>query len=317
LIVRIDKEKNTAMQSISFPLSALTLVVGLVLTSCQKDTEPGVNVTPAMVSAIGNSSVSGTLPYSSTVFYYREQAEAYIESPQKNQSGTYGASPKGLVINPTTGAIDVNKSESGLTYQVWFKPTGSSETSVGAVTIAGINFQSRIYNLALGDAFAKPLYNVQNNVAAPSGVESKVAGSEFANDNDKAIAALLNVNTQQKKPKGLEIDSQLGTINLRRAVANGVFGDNPVDGTVRNFRLYYRLNDASKKALNYIDVRLHYYSRVSAVPSSLLSQASYKSSATFRTATPTPTVGAAMNVTEGNSNEARTPRPPDIIIVGD
>ncbi len=303
------------MQSISFPLSALTISVLFALTSCQKDAEPGINVTPAVVSAIGNP--SGTLQYSSTVFYYREQAEAYIESPQKKQSGTYGSTPKGLAINPTTGSIDVNKSESGLTYQVWFKPTGSSETSSSEVTIAGINFQSRIYNLASGDAFAKPIYNVLNNVAAPFGTENKVAGSEFANDNDKAITALLNANAQQKKPKGLEIDSQSGTINLRQAVANGAFGEKPVDGTVRNFRLYYRLNDASKKALNYIDVRLHYYSRASAVPSSLLNQANYKSSATFRRATTTPSVGAAMSITDGAASEARPPRPPEIIIVGD
>lgn len=305
------------MQSISFSLSALTILGLFSLSSCQQDTEPGVDVTPAMVSTIGNTSAAGTLRYSSPVFYYREQTEAYIESPQKNQSGTYGASPKGLVINPTTGAIDVNKSESGLTYQVWFKPTGSSEASLSEVTIAGINFQSRIYNLSSGDVFAKPLYNVQNNLAAPFGVENKVTGSEFANENDKTVAALLSANTQQRKPKGVEIDGQMGTINLREAVANGVFGEKPVDGTVRNFRLYYRLNDASNKALNYIDVRLHYYSRASAVPSSLLSQANYKSSATFRTATTTPTVAAAMNVTDGTSSKASTPRPPDIIIVGD
>lgn len=305
------------MQSLSFPLSALTILVLFSLSSCQKGTEPGVDVTPATVSTIGNTSAAGILRYSSPVFFYREQAEAYIESPQKNQSGTYGASPKGLVINPTTGTIDVNKSESGLTYQVWFKPTGSSEISLSEVTIAGINFQSRIYNLASGDIFAKPLYNVQNHLAAPFGVENKVAGSEFANENDKTVAALVSTNTQQKKPKGLVIDGQMGTINLRQAVANRVFGENPVDGTVRNFRLYYRLNDASNKALNYIDVRLHYYSRASAVPSSLLRQASYKSSATFRKATTTPTVGAAMSVTDAASSASSTPRPPDIIIIGD
>lgn len=303
------------MQSRSLSLLSLTVSVFFALTGCQTDIEPGVAITPSSVSSTGNTVTSNTFRYTDAVFYYRDQSEEYVEMPLKNQAGTYGSSPKGLIIDPATGAINVNKSESGLTYRVWFKPTGSSETVSSEVTIAGINFQSRVYNLASGDVVAKPFYNVQHNAAAPFGVESKAAGSEFANDNDRAVASLLNENTLQRKPNGVEIDGLSGAIDLRKAVDNGVFGVKPIDGTVKTFRLYYRLNDGSRKALNYIDVRLHYYSRASAVPSSLLSQANYKTSATFRQATPS--ISGTPTVTDVAMNTERPTRPPDIIIVGD
>ena len=303
------------MKSRSLSFLSLTVSVCFALTGCQKDIEPGVAINPSSVSSAGNTVTSSTFRYADAVFYYREQSEEYVEKPLKNQAGTYGSSPKGLVIDPTSGAININKSESGLTYQVWFKPTGSSETVNSEVTIAGINFQSRVYNLASGDVVARPFYNVQHNVAAPFGVENKAAGSEFANDNDRAVAALLSATTGQKKTTGVEIDGLSGAIDLRKAVENGVFGVKPVDGTMKNFRLYYRLNDGSRKALNYIDVRLHYYSRASAVPASLLAQANYKTKATFRQATLS--LGDTPTSTDVEMNASRPTRPPDVIIVAD
>ena len=303
------------MQSNSFTLLAVTASVLFALTGCQNDIEPGVNVSPSTVAATGNTVTSSTFRYTNAVFYYREQSEEYVEIPLKNQAGTYGASPKGLAIDPATGAININKSESGLTYRVWFKPTGASEMSSSEVTIAGINFQSRIYNLSAGDAMATPLYNVQNNRPTPFGTANKAVGSEFANENDRAVATLLSENMQLKTPKGVEIDTQSGAIDLRQAVASGVFGAKPVDGTVKNFRLYYRLNDGSRKALNYIDVRLHYYSHASSVPASLLAQANYKTTATFRQ--PTPSIGNLPTLTDVEMSAERPTRPPDVIIVAD
>jgi hypothetical protein len=254
------------------------------------------------------------LAYSKALFYYREQANDYLEKPIKERSGIYGSYPKGLVIDPATGAIDVNKSESGLSYRVWFKPAGSSETLTTEVTIAGINFQSRIYHLASGDSLATPLYNVLGNRPAPFGTVAKMAGSEFANDRDKAVMALSRVDKQIIKPADLAIDGQTGAINLRQAVKNGLFGANPADGTVKMFRLYYRLNDDSRKALNYIDVQLHYYSHVSAVPSSLLALANYKTKATFREAPEMFAVGDTLSLSDTGVNTVMASRPPVIVI---
>lgn len=295
------------MQSNSLTLLALTASVLLALTGCQNDIEPGVHITPATVAATGNSVTSNTFRYTDAVFYYREQPEDYVEMPLKNQAGTYGASPKGLAIDPNTGAININKSESGLTYRVWFKPSGSSETLSSEVTIAGINFKSRIYNLSAGDVVAKSFYNIQHNVAAPFGVEAVAPGSQFT--------ASMNESSLQTRTKGIAIDQMTGAIDLRKAVADGVFGTNPVDGTTRSFRLYYRMNDGSRKALNYIDVRLHYYRHASSVPSSLLAQANYKTTATFRRPTSAPE--AFPTIADVEMSAERPTRPPDIIIVGD
>jgi hypothetical protein len=315
LTVRIDKGKNIAMQSLSSSAFALSVAAIFALSSCQKDTEFGANIVPASVATAGNTVTSNTFHYADPVFYYREQLGDYLEKPLKNQTGTYGSYPKGLVIDRVTGAIDVNKSESGVTYRVWFKPAGSSAIQNSEVTIAGINFQSRVYNLASGDSLATPLYNVLNNRPAPSGTMARIRGSEFANDNDKAITALSRASKQPTKPGGLAIDEQTGTINLRQAVKNGLFGANPVNGTVKVFRLYYRLNDGSRKALNYIDVRLHYYSHASAVPASLLAQANYKTRATFRQAPPMPAVGDTLNVSDTETNMTMSIRPPEVVII--
>jgi hypothetical protein len=102
------------------------------------------------------------------------------------------------------------------------------------------------------------------------------------------------------------IDTSNGIVNLRQTVLNGTFGQVPVNGTARNFRIYYRLSDASNKALNFIDVKLHYYERVSDVPANLLEEVETKNGAVLRK--PSPHAAARI--------QAVSSRPPDIIIVG-
>ena len=96
-------------------------------------------------------------------------------------------------------------------------------------------------------------------------------------------------------------------ITLKKTVANGAFGATPVNGATKSLRIYYRLHDNSKKALNYIDLKLHFYKKVSDVPTTLLNQISGKQGATLRRAAPATSAGT-MN------SEASRPRPPDIVV---
>jgi cobalamin biosynthesis protein CobT len=104
--------------------------------------------------------------------------------------------------------------------------------------------------------------------------------------------------------QGVAISKTVGTINLKQSMLNGALGANPANGTSQTFRIYYRLNDNSQKALNYIDVKLHYFRYITDVPQSLINLAQQKN----------------QNVRLANKNlrikEAFGKRPPDIIIVG-
>lgn len=263
--------------------------------------------------------------YADTLFFYKEQSSPYIESPKSSGSGVYGVYPEGLSINTSTGAINVNASESGLKYKVFFKPTGSSDTCFQYVTISGVNYPSKLYYMNQNDTLAKPFYNAQRNLAAPCGddneeddedeeeddEEDDEEDCEFddGNDDDDGDGTGDEPPAHQEiLPRGYTIDKKTGVFNLKKIVSNGVFGTTPVSGTVKTVMLYYRLNDASSRALNHIEVKFRYYAKLSQVPQSVKDELSGKNAATFRK-------GVA-----GHSNARISfyskPRPPEIIIVG-
>ncbi|KAB7730222.1 hypothetical protein F5984_13700 [Rudanella paleaurantiibacter] len=295
------------MKKRSFSLLSAFVSVVWTLLGCEQ-MNPDAQITPETSARIARETACNSFVYTDSVFYYNEQKSNYAERPKSSRAGTYGAFPKGLSINPQTGAIDVNQSESGLTYRVWYTAKGSKDTCTTYITISGINYRSRIYNLTEGDDLAMPFYNGQQN-------KKMAAAGEFLDDDDAAVATVLD--SRMKKPKGVDIDKVTGAINLRKTVLNGAFGQKPADGTVQIFRIYYRMNDASKKSLNYIDVRLHYYSKMSAVPGNLIAKADVKTFATFRQATPSlPTAQSLNYEAEDIAEDSSRPRPPDIIIVG-
>lgn len=299
---------------------ALLLLVALV--SCERDAINAVEP-PENHSGLrtGSSAACNAFQYSDSIFYLRDQVVNYIVRPVTAQAGTYGSFPGGMVINATTGAINVNKSETGLKYRVWFVKAGTSDTCTRFVTISGVNFTSRVYDISLNDTLAVPFYNAIRTLGTPcTDDDDDDDDDDEEEDDDDDDACEFDDGSddddgdgtgdeppagQQVIPQGVDINKLIGTINLKQTVANGVFGATPVNGTARSFRIYYRLNDASNRALNYIDVTLHYYTTAASVPTSLLSQITDKQGATLRRAAPNaPTM------------DVRRPRPPDIVIVG-
>ncbi|TRX59083.1 hypothetical protein FNH22_11190 [Fulvivirga sp. M361] len=90
-------------------------------------------------------------------------------------------------------------------------------------------------------------------------------------------------------------------------MANGTFGAIPVSGTVKSVRLYYRINDASNGALDFIDLDLYYYDSLSQVPASLIAETTGKNGALLRRRNP---------IQQKNRQMARyKPRPPALVIV--
>src|SRR5512139_2634794 len=88
----------------------LCLAAFLLLGSCKKSSD---GQQPAI-----------TLSYGDSVFYVKSTAADYVINPVTVRGGQYFGFPEGIDIDENTGAITVNKSETGLRYKIFFIPVG-------------------------------------------------------------------------------------------------------------------------------------------------------------------------------------------------
>lgn len=279
------------------------------------------------------------ISYSDTLVYFKNQSGDYKMEPLVRRDGSYGGIPEGLEINESNGEINVTKSESGLKYKVFFIPKNTSDTCFTSLTISGIDYKSKIYILDQGDSLAIPIYNSNANFTVPGGRQTadggsggnsgsgssgsgsgssisansgsgssnsgKSGGSEFDDDDDDDDGdgtADEPLPGQQVIPQGVAIDKANGKIALKKSLRNGLFGTNPSNGTTKKFKIYYRLDDPSDKALNAIEVQFHYFTNPGDIPIELKNSILEKNQSTSKGRI------AAESV--------RKPRPPDIVIVG-
>ena len=266
-----------------------------IISSCERD------VIPANESLTGGDRGSlrtiacSEFAYADSIFYISSKLTDYIVKPTKALAGTYGAQPYGLAIEPTTGAINISKSETGLTYTVFYVKTGTTDTCTRNVTIAGIDFANSLHVLSKSDTLVIP---------ALKGVSTSLVGTNSLNFD--VVSGLLSSLTLQNQ--GIAVNPKTGAINLKKTLGSGVLGIKPANGTSVIVRLYYKINDASQGALNHIDLRFSYYSKVSDVPASLLKKVGIT----------TINAGArsAADDDGGGGNGGNKCRPPEIVIVG-
>ncbi len=112
---------------------------------------------------------------------------------------------------------------------------------------------------------------------------------------------------QEVIPQGVAIDKGNGKITLSQSMKNGLFGSNPTSGSSKKFKIYYRIDDASGKALNYIEVQFHYYNTLSEVPQSLKTKIDDNNKIYSN--------GGRMAAGQNVQETVRKPRPPDLVIV--
>lgn len=293
------------MQAFRFTIAVFFSLTAL--TGCEKNLIVSTDPIPTEGEELRAGAFSCTdLSYADTVFYLREQQEDYIVSPVKAVTGIYGAFPAGLRINPVNGDINVTKSETGLRYKVFHIRLGTNDTCSRYVTISGVDYRSSLFVLSRNDTLLRPIYNGRSYLEMPcagSSSNPNVSSTNCDFDNGDPVTG------QQLSSQGIAIDRSNGNINLKRTVQNGLFGISPVNGTARIFRLYYRINDASKKALNHMDVKFIYYDKLTNVPNTLITRIRTQNA---RLAAPgkggAPSVGYATTDTGG--------RPPDIVVTG-
>ncbi|WKN43432.1 hypothetical protein [Tunicatimonas pelagia] len=272
-------------------------------TPIEQDTTVVTNPPPAPPSqppALPSFDCS-VFTYPDTLFFISE-APNNLVSPDSALVGTYSSYPLGLAIDPATGVIDVNASETGLKYEVRFIPTGTTDTCRTFVTISGINYLDKIYVLSTGDSLALPIYNASPMAMLPCNDddddeddEDDDDGDDDTDDDDSECEFDDGADDddgdgdddepapgQEVIPQGVAINKADGSINLQQTLNNGTFGSTtPANGTFQDYTIFYRLNDASNEALNSIDVRFYYYETEEDVPQSIIDEIADRNSFTF------------------------------------
>ena len=243
-----------------------------------------------------------TFAYPDTIFVIKP-GQTNLVSPLNELRGTYKSSPNGLAINASTGVIDVNASETGLKYKVSFTPTGTEQVCDFFVTISGVNYLDGIYILSRNEITAAPVYNGVPGLPLP-------CPDDDDDDDDDDDSSCKFDEDDILKDLGFEISSK-GVFDLKKTVENGTFGSTPVNGSIIDVDLNYRLADLSGLAANKIPLRFFYYNKLSDVPKAVLDDIEEKRKL-INEGPPTNSSNFRMLNTV---RPAGKPRPPYVVIV--
>ncbi|HEY2649738.1 MAG TPA: hypothetical protein VGI38_11120 [Puia sp.] len=196
--------------------------------------------------------------YGDSIVYSQPASGNYYVYPQNNQgiAGTYLSWPDGLNINATTGAINLTQSETGQRYSVAFVKTGTSDTCLSQLIVAGAAYMDSVYVLSQSDTTSKPYFNANPYGVAPC-QGNQGQGCQFDYNNFA-------------HNQGIEIDQKTGFIDLKKSMSNSLFGLLPLNGATVNTTIYYKLNDNSNFAPQKIQLKLVYYNHKSDVPAATL-----------------------------------------------
>jgi len=243
-----------------------------------------------------------TFAYPESLFVIKP-GQTNLVRPLNELEGTYKASPNGLVIDPTTGVIDINASETGLKYKVSFTPTGTEQVCDFFVTVSGVNYLDGIYILSRNELIAAPVYNGVPGLPLP-------CPDDDDDDDDDDDSSCKFDEEDILKDLGFEISSK-GEFDLKKTVENGTFGSTPVNGTIVNVDLVYRLADLSALASNKIPLRFFYYNKFSDIPKAVLDDIEEKRKLINEVADPNYSNFRVFNTVR----PAGKPRPPYVVIV--
>lgn len=251
-------------------LSGIIIAAILTVLACSKDkiAEKNSSTSVAASASVNEvKSICNQFSYGDTIFYPAELPSDYIIHLLTPLSGSFGAYPDGLEIDPVTGDIDITESETGLKYLVWFAPAGSRDTCKKFLYVSGVNFADSVYLLKNNPSMASPIYNA--SLLTSTQCNGTCEFDDGHDDDDGDGFADEPPVGQEVIPQGIAMDKATGNINLKQTISNGALGVNPMSGTVKDFILNYRISDRSAKALNRTTLRLYYYKTQKEIPAKL------------------------------------------------
>lgn len=274
------------------------IVIAIVIFSCRKTT---TYVDPAPPPPAGDTV---SLSYGDSIFYVSGQDNDLVISPVGSPSGRYFGFPEGIELDPETGTINVNKSETGLRYRISFIPNGRTDTLSTIILLSGISYLDQIYELDKDDTLAPPVYNA--SVGAP--IPGANGGSVF--DEGGGCNAL-----------GIAVSDHDARINLAQTVRNGVFGDEPKNGAQKEVEMLYRINDKSGKSLNKLKVKLYYFDSPDKIDADLVEEMNERRDMFLGINLPpflglNGSAGPSLMVSSNSTLATARPRPPCIFLTG-
>jgi hypothetical protein len=204
------------------------------------------------------------------VFYTRE--EPYLVPPvlRPRVAGCFSSNPGGLNLDPRTGEIDINNSDTGIRYKVDFMPCGKPCTAQTSVVIGGIGYEGGVFSLSSNEALvSNPFYYGSNKGEEVPSRRVPPGRFGYIPEGVKPTANLL----------GLKIDEKTGMIDLKATIKNGGLGFRggdqglPENGSSKEFKVYYRLDTTDRESrLSHTTLRIHYFDTVDLIPEELLAR---------------------------------------------
>lgn len=313
------------------------------LFSCKKDlTEDVLN--PANEESRNTNINNPRLSYGDSLFFLKNQTGNYTILPvsRPNASGIFKSIPIGLVIDSVSGRINITQSETGIRYKIYY--VAANETAIDSVklVISGIDYKDAIYEIArTPNAYdtAFPIYNARPGLVLPCGDDDEDGDGSIDDDDNQCVFDETDVDDDGNDDipgviqDKLLVDIKKGTIDVEASFNAGIFGStDPGNGVNKDFTFYYRLQDASNRALNKITVRVYHFNRVSDIPQSLLDTLNLRNSistavnsrsnkvsanvdATLQTNTGSQNTGIVNRIQNLEYYQFKPKRPPIIIIV--
>ena len=265
----------------------------VLITDTSKLPPPQQPKAPMPQQAAPSNSCPAQPIYGDTIIYPQPASGSdYILSPVNNPGpGKYLSWPVGMVIDSSTGSIDLTASETGLKYIVGFVANGTNDTCLSYVTIGGAAYADSVYVLQNGATNAAPYFE-----ANPLNLMQCQNGNKCSFDVTGSAAAMHVV-----------VDPQTGVIDLQKTLNSsngllgGAFGPLPVNGQTITTDIWYKIgSDPSNNAIQHIAVQFVYYDNPSLINSGLLGNI----------------LNATDNLLSGNVISTSTnPRPPLVVIV--
>jgi hypothetical protein len=278
------KTETDMKSKLCFSLLLLPFVLLFVFVACNKadhsntaedSADPSINTSTFTTT----TTLCANAPnYGDSIIYLQPVNGQYTVQPVNNSGikGTYVSWPEGLDINNNTGVINVTKSETGVRYKIGFIKKGASDTCVSELIIGGMTYLDNIYVLEKNDTLAPPVFNANpNNTAICDMSDDSDYPDNNGNGNNKC-AFDNDVPGQKANDQKLRVRTKSGIINLKKSVADGLFGNNPKNGDSKKIKINYRLNDDSKNSTQKITIQVMYYDKVSSIPTALQQEVASK-----------------------------------------
>lgn len=174
-----------------------------------------------------------------------------------DRPGKFVSIPQGLALNEKTGTINLNRSQPGQAYKIFFVEENGVLGDSARIEISGIDYEDAIYAL-----------NDNKN--------SKVANATFNGRNTPRFSSVINLNSfeveaQDAGSGSLVMNAKTGDIDIEASLQRGAFRK-ATRNNQRNddFTIKYRVVERRSRMSNKLTLKVYNFSGSDSVPDEIL-----------------------------------------------